>query len=191
MRRTSRAFSLIEVLVGSAIGLVLVALAYQWLTGSTRILNRGQNKMVDTNQAELVFRWIGQDVHTSAITPVIESGGARLVFVRYVDPDGPDPLAQRKVSWSFKPGVDGVGSFIERAFEPAAGAAAISPTRFAVGTLTASVVKAAGTAAHPGLSVRLTMKQLEDASVAVFAETFVFQNQIADPRWNPLGTLTP
>lgn len=193
--RRARGFSLIEVLVASAIGLVLVALAYQWMTGSTRILTRGQNKMVDTNQAELVFRWIDQDVHTAAPptpaigNPLIENGGRTLTIDRYVDPDGANPVARRKIVWTFVPGVDGANSYIERAPQPGPGAPAIPATRFAVGTLTASVVKAADPAAPPGLSVKLTMKQPEDASVAVFAESFVTQNQIADPRWSPVGPI--
>ena len=56
MKRRGRcgAFSLVEVLLGAAIGLIIVALSYEWLTSSSRILARGQNKMTDTNQAELV-----------------------------------------------------------------------------------------------------------------------------------------
>lgn len=183
------AFSLIEVLVASAIGLVLIALVYQWLTGTTRILTRGQNKMVDTNQAELVFRWIDQDVHTAASSPAIENGGSTLAVERFVHPDAANPVVTRKVVWTFVPGVDGAGSYIERAPQPGPGAPAVPATRFAVGALTASVVRAAGSPAHPGLSVKLTMKQPEDASVAVFAESFVFQNQIPDPRWSPVGLI--
>lgn len=176
-------FSLIEVLIGSFIGLALVGLAYQWLTGSSKILARGSNKMVDTNQAELVFRWLDQDVHCAAEKPTVEAGGKTLIVKRYFDPDGPDPTAARTVMWTFIPGVDGAGSAIERQVQgqPA--------TRFAVGTLTASVVRDTSTATRPSFSVRLTMKQPEDASVVVFAETFFAQNQIVDPRWNPVGRI--
>lgn len=178
-----RGFSLAEVLIGSFIGLALVGLAYQWLTGSSKILARGQNKMVDTNQAEIVFRWIDQDVHCAAEKPTIEAGGKTLLIKRYFDPDGPDPTVARQVMWTFTPGVDGAGSSIERmvAGQPV--------SRFAVGTLTASVVKDTSTATRPSFSVRLTMKQPEDASVVVFAESFIPQNQIADPRWNPVGRI--
>ena len=184
LARRTTAFSLAEVLIGAAIGLILVGLCYEWMTSSSRILSRGQNKMVDTNQAELVFRWIDQDVHTSAISPVIEQNGARLIVQRFLDPEGPDPLAQGKVTWTFVQGPDGAGSSIERAVEGSA-----APARFAVGTLVAWVLKSAGTPARPGLSLKLMMKQPEDNTTAVFAETFLFQNQIVDPRWNPLGPL--
>lgn len=180
---TRRGFSLVEVLIAMAVGLMLIAFGWQWLTGSSRVLSRGQNKMVDTNQAELVFRWIDQDVHTSAKPPLIEGNGRTLTIERHNDPDGPSAMSTIKVVWTFQPGVDGVGSYIERA------PAGVAPTRFAVGALTASAVRDASRPTRPGLSVRLTMKQIEDASVAVFAETFVYQNQIIDPRWNPVGPI--
>lgn len=180
MRRRGRGgFSLVEVLLGAAIGLVIVALIYEWLTSSSRILARGQNKMTDTNQAELIFRWIDQDVHTASISPVIEPGATQLTVTRFGD-FGKDAAARQKIVWTFQSGQDGVGSYVERA----AGGAA--PVRYAVGTLLASVLKPAGTPARPGLSLKLMMRQPEDNTTAVFAETFFYQNQIADPRWNPI-----
>jgi hypothetical protein len=85
--------------------------------------------------------------------------------------------------WTFQPGVGGEGSYVERRPE---GPGAPAPTRFAVGSLTACGVRAAGTPARPSVTARLTMKQAEDQTPAEFLETFVVHNQIADPRWNPL-----
>ena len=176
-------FSLIEVLLAVSIGLALVAMAYSWMTGSVRILSRGQNKMQDTNQAELVFRWVDQDVHCAAESPTIENNGGTLVVKRHFDPDGPDPTLTKPVTWTLHPGVDGIGSYIERA------PAGAPPTRFAVGTLANGKVEDVSTPGRPAIRIRLTMKQPEDASLAVFSETFVPQNQIIDPRWNPVGKI--
>lgn len=176
-----RGLSVIEVLVAVLLGLILLVIAWSSFSSSSRVLTRGQNKMTATTQAELVFRHLENDLHTLTALPTATGSTLALARVAADTTGKPVPMT---VSWTFKAGPDGKDSYVERA--TSGGSAPGRPTRFCVGALDKVQIAALDEPGHPGLTVRIEMRGVHDATAAVFQETFFYQNQVPDPNWIPI-----
>lgn len=169
---------MLEVLAAVAVGMVLLLVAYWMLTSSTRVLTRGQNKLFDTTQAQILFRHLELDLHCLAAPPVVSPLPPRVVLERF------GGGARSTVEWRFVAVKDGTGSGITRAITGGAGRGA--QDRYCLGTVDAVEIRPLGTPDHPALCVKLALKTAADAVAARFEGTFFYQNQIVDPSWNPV-----
>lgn len=172
---------MLEVLIAVLAGIMILLVAYNSLVSSSRVLTRGQNKMVATGQAELLFRYLENDFHSmlpgSAIAPVAPSFELRRAVTLKV---GSTQVAT--VTWTFRPGVDGRGSYIERSI--AGVTPAEKPLRLCVDALAQVRIDRMESPAHPGVSIKVLLKGVHDVTPAIFQETFFYQNSIPDPNWN-------
>ena len=178
------AFSVVEILVVVLAGVALLSVAYDSFVSSSRVLTRGQNKMVATGQAELLFRYLENDMHTLRAVPAPPPAPPAFTLVRAIARAASAPQIVN-VTWRFHVGVDGHDSYVERSVdgltppEP--------PTRLCVGALAAVVMAPVSDPAHPGVSIKVTLKSEQDVQPAIFQETFFYQNQVPDPFWNPIA----
>ena len=177
------AFSIVEVMIAVAGGLVLTITAWFVLTSSTRVMTRGQTKLVDTTQAELVFRWLEGDLHSLVAPPTVADKPPRIVLQRHSGDEGVATVEWRLVSTA-----DGRGSKVERRVV-LGGAGGPQASVFCLEALAGATLAPVNVPGHPGLTVKITMRTVTDPVPATFAETFFYRNQVVETGWNPIPPL--
>ena len=182
--RCAEGFSVIEVMVAFIGGLLLLVLAYWVLSTSAKVTARGQSKLADINQAELVFRMLESDLR-AAREPVSRSDAApQLTISREWLDEGRSSPRTIQVRWVFRGGPDGRGSYIDRVVE---GGSDSNVNRLCAEMLSSFQLAPSQDSGVPGLAVKLEMKTRPDAQPAGFQETFYMPNLISEVYWNPVG----
>ena len=165
--RTERTgFSLIEALIGLAAGTMLLGIAYGVLTTGSRIQARAGSKLAAVEDAELVFRRLGNDLAAAVRPPQL---------------DGNRIEVSPSASWTFSATADGRSSHVERL--DAGGERSLH----LAGSLVAFQLKSFETASGMAISLALTSRGAQDAEGTELRETFFVNTHKAEPEWNLLN----
>lgn len=180
--RSIRAMSALEVLIAAVVGLSLLGIAGWTLVSTSRISSRGQNKLFDTAQSELLLRFLEEDLHCLEAMPVVADEPPQLVLDRRAS------SGRVQVEWRFVPTADGSGSSVRRTVHVDK-TQQNRPDWFCVGMLNKAVLKPISVPGHPGLAVHIVCKTINDATPAGFSGTFFYHNENTDKNWNVIPTL--
>jgi len=180
-RVSNSAVSVIELLFVVILGFLLLSLVYWLLSSTGRLLTRGQNKMFDTTQVEIVFRHLDEDLHALKQPPTISSTAPQLVLERHSSEDS------FRVEWCFNASPDGTGSSIVRTIKGTS-TATDRTSRFCLGSLSSHEITPVNTS-PPALTMKIRCKTKFDAAPTQFGTTVFYQNQMAEDGWNPVAGL--
>lgn len=168
------AFSVVEAVIGLAVGAMLLAFVYGGLSTVLKLLARGESKLNTTAQSELLFRRLAADLAGALKPAAIAADRTEIELVTSGSP---------LVRWTFRPTKDGRGSVIERTTP----GEAASTFRYMIGALTNAVLNADDAGGRHTLSVKLAARGTHDAGNTDYSETYFLRSEHADPDWNSLS----
>jgi len=174
-------FGAVEALLAVGIGLGILTGVWWMVTSSGRVMERGQSTLESATQAEILFRHLNADLHTLVSGVDISPSIPQLHLSRHLLESG--VIVDAEVSWSFHGGL--AGSKIERTVKTARGE---DVDRMCVGILDAFSIDPFPITTHPGTTVSVSLRAPKAPEKSLYQATIFHQNQILDPRWNPVST---
>lgn len=167
------------------IGIMLFILGYWLLSGFNRTSTKGHAKLEGSQQAELVMRYLGEDLHAAIGPFTVGENPTTLVLERAVVESPTAPPGRAKIEWKFDTRPGGRGSRIER--RTTAGPDRGDPVQvFCLDRLEEASLKSLAADQPDLLVARIAMRASEKEPQTVYQEVICVRNHIPDPDWNPI-----